>query len=170
MKDRGAGSLLLYLLRHAHAGDPAAWPGPDDRRPLSAKGRAQAERLGAFLASVGFAPDVLITSPMLRAVETAEIVGEALGRPVRADPRLAGPLSPATVDAILEAAASPVRAVLVGHDPDFSDLFADLVGGTGGGAGLRLRKGAIACLATDRPLRDGAAELRWLLPPDVLER
>ena len=46
--------MLLHLLRHAHAGDPGAWDGPDADRPLSDKGRAQADRLGAHLVSIGF--------------------------------------------------------------------------------------------------------------------
>jgi len=153
------------------------WPGPDDRRPLSAKGRAQAERLGAFLAGVGFAPDAILTSPKLRAAETAEIVGAALHARVSIEPGLASLVSLQELDSILTAAANPVRPVLVGHDPDFSDLLGDLVGGGPEGAdfgsgldGLRMRKGAIACIACSRPLRSGSGELRWLIPPDLLER
>ena len=66
--------MELYLLRHAHAGDPADWDGPDDARPLSEKGERQADRLGRYLARLGFAPDAIITSPKVRAARTAEIV------------------------------------------------------------------------------------------------
>ena len=59
--------IELYFLRHAHAGDPEAWTGDDAARPLSDKGEKQAERLGAFLAGVGFKPDAIISSPKLRA-------------------------------------------------------------------------------------------------------
>ena len=65
--------IELHLLRHADAGDPMAWDGPDEARPLSDKGERQADRLGRFLAGVGFAPDVIITSPKVRAAQTAEI-------------------------------------------------------------------------------------------------
>jgi phosphohistidine phosphatase len=156
----------LGLLRHAHAGDPAAWDRPDDLRPLSDKGRQQAERLGRLLAAAGFVPDAVLTSPRVRARETADLVAEHLDVPVRIDPRLGGLLDLASVEDILDDAGSPVRPVLVGHDPDFSDLLAQL----SGSPGLRMRKGAFALLDVERPLVPGFAELRWLVPPDLLQR
>jgi phosphohistidine phosphatase SixA len=71
------------------------------------------------------------------------------------------------LEAILVSAGDPVRPVLVGHDPDFTDLLVELAGGP---SSIRMRKGAIACLAGRRPLGPGEAELRWLVPPDLLER
>lgn len=158
--------MELGLLRHAHAGDPAAWDRPDDLRPLSGKGRQQAERLGRLLAAAGFVPDAVLTSPRVRARETADIVAKHLGGPVRIDPRLGSFLDLASVEAILDDAGSPVRPVLVGHDPDFSDLLATLTGSSG----LRMRKGAFALLDVERPLAAGFAELRWMVPPDLLRR
>jgi len=158
--------MELGLLRHAHAGDPAAWDRPDDLRPLSEKGRQQAERLGRLLAAAGFTPDAVLTSPRVRAHETADLVAGRLGVPVRIDPRLGGFLDLPTVEAILDGAGSPARPVLVGHDPDFSDLLGQLTGSPG----LRMRKGAFALLDVERPLAPGSAELRWLVPPDLLRR
>jgi phosphohistidine phosphatase SixA len=151
----------LYLLRHAHAGDPAAWTGDDDLRPLSAKGRRQAARLGAYLAEMGFAPDVILTSPLLRALQTAEAVADSLAVHVQRDSRLGGWLDLAVLDAILSDAGDPVRPLLVGHDPDFSELVSELVG-----APIPMRKGALARIDVSRPLEPGTGELRWLLPPD----
>lgn len=156
----------LGLLRHAHAGDAAAWDRPDDLRPLSDKGRQQAERLGRVLAAAGFVPDAVLTSPRVRARETAELVAERLGVAVRIEPRLGSFVDLATVEAILDEAGGPVRPVLVGHDPDLSDLLVSLTGSPG----LRMRKGAFALLEVERPLTPGAAELRWLVPPDLLRR
>jgi phosphohistidine phosphatase len=156
----------LGLLRHAHAGDPTSWSGPDDIRPLTDKGRGQAERLGRLLASAGFVPDAILTSPRVRALQTAEIVGDELGVPVRTDPRLGSFLDLGALEAILDDAGAPVRPILVGHDPDFSDLLVLLTGSPG----LRLRKGAFALLDVERPLTAGSAELRWLIPPDLLRR
>ena len=51
--------LQLYLLRHADAGDPMAWPGDDAERPLSAKGKRQARRLGSMLEDIGWKPDLI---------------------------------------------------------------------------------------------------------------
>jgi phosphohistidine phosphatase len=156
--------VLLDLLRHADAGDPMAWDGSDAARPLSDKGRKQSKRLGEHLASIGYRPDAVITSPKLRAVETAEIVAKAVGAKMRVDERLAGGLDLATVDAIVADAGDPERVMLVGHDPDFSDLLAVMCRA----AGVTLRKGALARIEIDRPLEAGAGTLRWLIPPDAL--
>ena len=157
--------MLLHLLRHAHAGDPSSWNGPDAARPLSDKGRSQSERVAAFLAGIGFTPDALITSPKLRATQTAEIVAEVLGIAVIKDDRLAGSLDLATVEAVLRDAGDPDRPMLVGHDPDFSELVASL----SAAAGIPMRKGALVRIELDRPLRPGGGTLRWLLPPDALK-
>lgn len=79
------------------------------------------------------------------------------------DDRLGGPLDPTVVDELLAEHGDPVRPVLVGHDPDFSDLAALLVGADQ----LPMRKGALARIEIDRPLRPGAGILRWLVPPDM---
>lgn len=165
MPDRGDGAPVeLHFLRHAHAGNPESWSGPDARRPLSAKGERQAERLGRFLASVGFRPDALITSPKVRAARTAVIVGAALEVEVREDERLGGPLDLVAIEAILFDAGEPVRPILVGHDPDFSELVSEL----SGAPDIAMRKGALARVDTVRPLAPGSGTLRWLVPPDLL--
>lgn len=157
--------MLLHLLRHAHAGDWSTWEGPDEARPLTEKGRGQSERLGRFLAAQGFTPDLLITSPKVRAVETAEIVAHVLDASLAVDDRLGGPLDLATVEAIVDAHGAPERPVLVGHDPDFTDLVAVLCGA----AGVAMRKGAFARIEVERPLQPGIGTLRWLVPPDLLK-
>jgi phosphohistidine phosphatase len=161
MTDR-QGRIELYLLRHADAGDPEAWTRPDGERPLSAKGRRQSERLGRQLAAIEFAPDAILASPKVRAAETARIVAEALGGTVVEDDRLAGPLDIDRIGEILKDA--PRRVVLVGHDPDFSELLSALVGAPE----LSLRKGALARVDVDRPIQPGGGVLRWLLPPDLV--
>ncbi len=162
MADRD--SVQLHLLRHAHAGDPMGWSGPDAARPLSPKGEQQAERLARFLASIAFKPDAIITSPKLRAAQTAAIVAKAHDVPVREDERLAREFDLVTIEAILFDAGEPTKPVLVGHDPAFSDVAAALVGAPN----LTMRKGAFARIDADRPLVAGSASLRWLLSPDLL--
>jgi phosphohistidine phosphatase len=154
----------LYLLRHAHAGDPAKWHGDDAARPLSKKGRAQAERLGAFLVARGIVPDVIVTSPKLRALQTAQLVAAALDLEPLVDERLGQPLRLAGLSAVI-AESGERDVVVVGHDPDFSDLAAQLIGASE----LRMRKGAIARFDVDLPLTAACATLRWLLPPDLLD-
>ena len=156
--------MLLHFLRHADAGDPVAWTGPDTARPLSDKGRKQAKRLGDHLASIGFTADAFITSPKIRAAQTAEIVAESLGARLSIDDRLAGGLEIDVLDAVLADAGDPARVVVVGHDPDFSELLSELVG-----TRLEMKKGAFARVEIERPLRAGGGTLRWLLPPDALK-
>ncbi|HEY7131171.1 MAG TPA: histidine phosphatase family protein [Candidatus Limnocylindrales bacterium] len=158
--------LQLHLLRHADAGDPEAWDGDDADRPLSSKGEAQAERLATFLHGVRFGTDALICSPKVRARRTAEIVADGIGAQVRVDDRLAGGFAAATVDQILADAGSPGRAVLVGHDPDFSELLATLAGARE----MTMKKGAFARVDVRGPVADGRGTLRWLIPPDLLDR
>jgi phosphohistidine phosphatase len=156
--------IHLHLLRHAHAGDAFDWDGPDATRPLTDKGRAQADRLGALLAASRFRPDLVLTSPKVRAQQTAEVVAEHLDVPVVADERLGGSLDLRTLDELLSDHHDPLLPVMVGHDPDFSELVADLCGT----AGVPMRKGAFARIEVDRPLQPGAGTLRWLIAPDLL--
>jgi phosphohistidine phosphatase len=158
--------LQLHFLRHADAGDPEAWQGDDASRPLSEKGELQAERLGSFLAEVGFQPDAIISSPKIRARRTAEVVGAAIGVGVRLDDRLAVGFDPAAVDAILADAGDPRRAVLVGHDPDFSQV----LGWLANADGLTMKKAALARVDVKGAVAAGRGTLRWLVPPDLLDR
>jgi phosphohistidine phosphatase SixA len=161
--DEEEAELELYLLRHAHAGNPAEWNGDDAARPLSPKGRRQARALGKFLAERGFGPDSIVSSPKVRARHTADIVADAIGIAVAVDERLAGPLDLDVLGAVI-AAAGGDQIVLVGHDPDFSDLLATLCGA----ADMPMRKGAVARIDLALPLEPGVGTLRWLLPPELL--
>ena len=157
--------IAVHLLRHAHAGDAMRWTGDDDVRPLSEKGIRQSERLGRLLAGFDEAPDVFITSPRLRASQTADIVARALDARVVVDERLARPLDLAVIEAILADAGRADRPCLVGHDPDFSEMLGDLLGV----APIPMRKGAIARVdLPDRHLVAGDGTLRYLLPPELL--
>ena len=106
---------------------PRPGTGPDAARPISDKGRKQSKRLGEHLARIGFQADAFITSPKLRAAETAEIVAAHLKAKVSVDARLAGPFGIEDLEAMLRDAGDPERAVFVGHDPDFSEALSDAV-------------------------------------------
>lgn len=160
----GSEPLQLYLLRHADAGDPAAWPGDDAERPLSAKGRRQARRLGSMLAGIGWKPDLILTSPKVRAADTARLVGRAVGVKPDQDNRLATGFDVSDVGAMLASHPEARRVVLVGHDPDFSAVASSLTG-----AAIELRKGAIARIdLQDSKPSAGRGALRWLIPPGVV--
>ena len=153
----------LYLLRHAHAGNPAHWTGADTDRPLSAKGKGQAQRLGRFLADRGVVPDSIVSSPRLRARQTANLVADSLGVGVSVDERLALSFDLAALAALIDGAGG-TSLMIVGHDPDFSELAAALTGA----ADLRLRKGALARVDLALPVGPSCGILRWLLPVELL--
>ena len=156
--------LQLYLLRHADAGDPMAWPGDDAERPLSAKGKRQARRLGSMLADIGWKPDLILTSPKVRAAQTARLVGRAVDVEPTDETRLASAFELGDVGSMLAGHPEARRVVLVGHDPDFSSVASTLTG-----AAIELRKGAIARIdLTDSAPAAGNGALRWLIPPGVV--
>lgn len=157
------GEFQLYLLRHAHAGNPAHWTRDDAARPLSTRGRAQAQRLGRFLAEHGIVPDTIVSSPKLRARQTANLVADAIGVGVTSDDRLAAAFDLDALGALIDGVGG-TSLMVVGHDPDLSELAA-LLSGT---AYLPLRKGALARLDLSLPVGPGGAILRWLLPPELL--
>jgi phosphohistidine phosphatase len=121
---------MLWLLRHAEAAEGA----PDDERPLTERGLRQAEAAGRALARLGEHIDVCLSSPKLRALQTAERACEPLGIEVRIEPALSG--EPFDVHAIT---AGLGDVLLVGHDPSFSLLLHDLTG-----AQARMKKGGLA--------------------------
>ena len=156
--------IELLLLRHADAGDPDAWEGPDAVRPLSAKGRRQADRVAAWLTRIEHRPDVILSSPKVRALETAEAIAQAFEMPVAQEARLAGPLDVPVLGEILADAGRPARPMLVGHDPDFSHLAAVLAGAPT----LEIRKGALVRIDFEPPIEAGSGIVRWVVPPDAL--
>jgi phosphohistidine phosphatase len=155
----------LYFLRHADAGDPEAWTRPDAERPLSSKGKRQTDLLARFLDSTAFRPDAILTSPKMRAEQTARPIAKRLGVEVTIEPRLGQPLELATLESILRDAGDPERVVLSGHDPDFSDLVVELTGMPE----FEMKKGAFVRIDVDRPLRAGGGRLVWLVPPILLK-
>jgi phosphohistidine phosphatase len=155
--------VRVHLLRHAHAGDAFHWIGDDDLRPLTKKGRAQCERLGAFLEAHGVRPDVILSSPKVRAQQSAEIVAAALGMTIKLDHRLASGFGQRELWALLDETGAR-EPMLVGHDPDFSTLLCYLIDS----AGISMKKGALATVDLRTKLGDGEGSLRWLLPPEVL--
>ncbi|HEY7196352.1 MAG TPA: phosphohistidine phosphatase SixA [Gaiellaceae bacterium] len=114
--------MQLLLVRHAEAASGT----PDDLRPLTANGREQARLLGERLRGEGVRPDAILSSPLLRARETAALLGGELGVDATVDERLA---PGATAERVAEAAAERGGTVIaVGHQPDCSRVAAALTG------------------------------------------
>ena len=116
------GSVRVYLCRHAKAA-----PGePDDLRELTGKGRRQAEALGEQLAALPDPPALVLSSPLVRARQTAEAIASATGAPIEIESRLA---PGATVIDLREAVAGrggPIATV--GHQPDCSEMAVAVTG------------------------------------------
>jgi phosphohistidine phosphatase len=140
---------VIWLLRHGDAADGS----PDAERPLTDKGREQARVAGAALRNLGVELDACLTSPKLRAADTARIACEELGSlEPKLEPKLAG--GPFDAEAL---AAGLGEVLLVGHDPDFSAAVHSLTG-----AQVRMKKGGLA--GVER------GELIVLLRPRELKR
>ena len=138
---------MVWLLRHGEAEDGS----PDDQRALTKKGEEQARAAGAALARLGVKLDACVTSPKVRARDTARLAGAALGVEVSEDRRLEG--GPFDVGEVTAGLGDEV--LLVGHDPDFSSAVHSTTG-----AQVRMPKGALAGI--DR------GELKVLLRPHEL--
>ena len=156
--------MRLLFLRHGPAEPRETWTEADDRRPLTAEGRAAMARGAATFARLGVAPDAILSSPLTRARETARIVAEGLGIAdrLRDDVRLAPGFGPTQLGAILDEYREARTLMIVGHEPDFSLTIGSLVGG----AAVVCKKGGLARVDVDP--QSGAAQLVWLLPPKVL--
>ena len=152
--------MQLIFLRHGPAGSRAEWAGPDAERPLTDDGRVVVARVAALLARSGLRPDALITSPLVRARETAEIAAAALGCPelLTEDARLAKGLDRKRLAGLVTEHTGARVVVLVGHEPDFSATIAELTGGV-----VTFKKAGVARVDLDEQTMRGT--LVWLLPP-----
>ncbi len=165
--------LQLLFLRHGIAVEHGA-PGyemDDDARPLTAKGRRVARAVARGLLRLAD-PDVILTSPLPRARQTAYIVGEVLGVEVVETPLLGLEFNPLHLMDALEFALATTgcselrQVVLVGHEPGFSATIGALVGP---GLNMILKKTGLARVDV-ADLRLNGGQLRWLLPPGHLRR
>lgn len=158
--------MHLYFLRHGIAEDRQ--PGLRDYdRKLTPEGIAEMERVGHGMQALGLQFDAILTSPLVRARETAEIAARQLGQEdrLREEPRLASGARFGALQSSLEGLRGGSHVLLVGHEPEFS-LFVSLLTG---GSEVRMKKASLACLET-RAVEPGAGELRWLLEAGQLGR
>lgn len=157
----------LYIVRHASAEDAEAG-GDDHSRRLTRKGRRRFARLVRRLAAAGMEVDLVASSPLVRARETADILAAEL--PGRPPIEVVDALAPGSDwQALVEwtVRRDAARVAWVGHAPCVGRLVALSIGD--GSAAVRMQKGAVAAIALDDgPGQPG--ELEWLIAPDVLRR
>ncbi|PYJ16423.1 MAG: phosphohistidine phosphatase SixA, partial [Verrucomicrobia bacterium] len=112
--------MQLYFLRHGEADWPS-WKKSDDERPLTDFGKKEMRDVAKFLARLKVAPDLIVTSPLPRASQTAKIAAEYLNAKVREDELLAPGFGVSELRTVLKRHHSKVL-ILVGHEPDFTNI------------------------------------------------
>ena len=162
-------SCTMYLVRHGIAVLASA-DTHDSDRALTAEGTRKMTHVAMGLQRLGIVPDVILSSPLRRAQETASVLASTLGPDLTVE--IYQPLAPGTAPAELLRGLRPYRTVqhlmLVGHQPDLGELASHLLTGSPGLVPLPFKKGAVAAIevATLPPRASGV--LRWFLTPKQL--
>ncbi len=163
-------ALELYLVRHAVAAERGPDYPDDDQRPLTPDGVEKWRAAVAGLRRLGLQVDVVLTSPLVRAADTAAVLAAGLKpKPrvvtvdeLRPGARLADVVAAVTAQAGARRAS---RLALVGHEPDLGELAAKLLGARGA---VEFKKGAVCRIDVTRATPGGPGLLRWFLPPRAL--
>lgn len=153
--------MLLYFMRHAEAEDIG--PEGDASRPLTEKGVQRTEEAAVALQAMDLALDIILTSPALRAMQTAEIVARVLEVPLKHERLLGGRLGLDELETAWAENEMPQNALLVGHEPDLSAVIGLLIGG----ATVEMKKGAVACVMCQGIVKGGGM-LQWLMNAKLL--
>jgi phosphohistidine phosphatase len=148
--------MKLFFLRHGEADWPN-WTKPDNERPLTERGRNEMKRVAKFLERLKLVPDVILTSPLPRASQTAEIVGKRLGIELQIESALAHGFNIERLRRLL-AKRDAECIMIVGHEPEFSEIIGELTGGK-----TKISKAGVALLEINRSCTSGT--LLWLFPP-----
>jgi phosphohistidine phosphatase len=162
----------IILVRHAEAGsrDPNSWP-DDGARPVTAEGRKKHIAVAKAMRQMGIEFEFLVTSPLVRARETAEILAEMFGwnEPPQESPALGPDCTTAGVVKLLAKFPPTATVCLVGHEPSFSQLAASLISKSGD-ASIELKKSGVIGIAFDGAAAVGAGRLKYLWRPGQLRR
>ena len=153
--------MILYFLRHGKAGQPRSHD--DDSRELTDAGVAALEAAAPLWRRLNLRPDVVISSPLPRSLQTAELACDAIGGTPTTDDRLRPGASWNDIGRILAKHPDARRILFVGHEPDLSGAVALLTGASS----VRMRKGGLACVEFYGVPEPGAGELAWLIDPDL---
>ncbi len=148
--------MQLYFLRHGEADWPG-WTKPDDERPLTDFGKKEARQVAKFLNRLKVKPDLIVSSPLPRALQTAEAAKEELKTKLCQDEALEPGFGIGELSAVLKRHRSKVL-MLVGHEPDFSSVISALTGGF-----IKMSKAGVALIDIDPETEKG--RLLWLFPP-----
>ncbi len=162
-------TLELYLIRHGIAADRGEEYPDDSKRPLTSDGIARLRREAKALDSLDISFDQILSSPLVRAKQTADIFSEGLkGKPsVSTTDALTPAGSPAAVIQELGKHMRKARIALVGHEPNIGELAAHLIGAK---VALPFKKGAVCRIDFAVFPPKGRGQLVWFVPPRLLRK
>ena len=154
--------MILYLMRHANAGTIRENPALDAKRALIKEGKEQCMLMARALNALRVQVDVVVSSPLKRALQTAQFVGTELGYEAKVEisPALGPDASFADFQEMLAKYADRDGVLVVGHNPNVFQFLGKLITGNGGAA-IRMRKGSIARV----DMNHHPARLQWLIDP-----
>jgi phosphohistidine phosphatase len=160
-------TLELYLIRHGIAAERGDEYPDDSKRPLTSRGIARLKKEARALEDLGAGFDVIITSPLVRARQTADVLAESFKSrpPVAMSDALAPAGTPAAVIQEIAKHARKARIALVGHEPNVGELAARLIGAR---SPLEFKKGAICRIDFEVLPPKGLGQLRWFMTPRML--
>ena len=161
--------MEVFLVRHAiaHERNRKRWP-DDALRPLTAAGKSKFRRAARGLAHCLPKDIVVLSSPYVRARETAAILAKALRRAKVVEcTELASHESPSMTFELLHTRKEKA-VVLVGHEPNFSSFLSAALSGGHVRLEIEFKKGGAACIGFTKKIEPGQATLRWMLPPRML--
>jgi phosphohistidine phosphatase len=158
--------MIIYFLRHANAGEPMASSKRDEKRALDKEGTEQCGIVGRALAALDVQVDVMISSPLKRAAQTASLVGNELSYEgkLQLEDALRPGASFADFRKLLDKYSKYEAIMVVGHNPNLSEFLGRSISEAGCEAGTELKKGAVARIEMGR----NSAMLHWCITPKVL--
>lgn len=159
------------LFRHGIAMDPSDWGGPEPERPLTARGMEKTKKAVAGLLALGVGPTHLLTSPFIRARDTAKLIREGLSRRIELQERdeLLPDAQPDELVSLLDSFSSEACVICVGHEPHLGKFAGWLLFGKPT-SGLALKKAGACCVSFEGAPKPGQGQLRWWLTPAQLRQ
>jgi phosphohistidine phosphatase len=158
--------MFLYFLRHASAGPQLSSAKKDEKRGLDKDGIEQCGYIGRALAALGVQAEIIISSPLKRATQTASLVGNEMGHEGKLvlESALRPQATFADFQKLLGKYARQDSILLVGHNPNLSEFLGRVISDSGCEAVVELKKGAVAKVE----MRRSSGSLSWCITPRIL--
>jgi phosphohistidine phosphatase len=158
--------MIIYFLRHASAGEHLANPKKDEKRALDKEGIEQCGYVGRALAALEAQVDVIVSSSLKRATQTASLVGNEMGYEgkLQIETGLRPEATFSDFRKLLEKYARQEAIMVVGHNPNLSQFLGAIISDSGCEASVELKKGAVAKVE----MRRSTGTLQWCLTPKLV--